>query len=128
MFNYYKNWDKFTDDALAELDKEDKDSDSDIETDGQFQEVKKIKFEEENEELTQAKMMQRTSGAKPNTAMVIKGGTIKKNTLADQLKAEGNALFASLDFEKAIEKYTRCIPEVPESDHNLRTIVYSNRA
>lgn len=73
-------------------------------------------------------MLQRTSGAKPNTKVVIKGGTIKKNTLADQLKAEGNAFFASLDFDRAIEKYTRCIPEVPESDHTLRTIVYSNRA
>lgn len=73
-------------------------------------------------------MLQRTSGARPNTKVVIKGGTIKKNTLADQLKAEGNAFFASLDFDRAIEKYTRCIPEVPESDHNLRTIVYSNRS
>ena len=83
MFNYYKNWDKFTDEALAELDKEDKDSDSDIDTGDNFQEAKKPKFEEETEELTQAKMMQRTSGAKPNTKVVIKGGTIKKNTMAD---------------------------------------------
>lgn len=73
-------------------------------------------------------MMQRTSGARPNTKVVIKGGTIKKNTLADQLKAEGNALFSSLDYDRAIEKYTRCISEIPESDHTLRTVVYSNRA
>lgn len=33
-----------------------------------------------------------------------------------------------MDYERAIEKYTRCIPEVPESDHTLRTVVYSNRA
>jgi import receptor subunit TOM70 len=34
----------------------------------------------------------------------------------------------SLEFEKAIDCYTRCIPHVPESDHTMRTVVYSNRA
>ena len=73
-------------------------------------------------------MMQRTSGAKPNTKLVIKGGTVKKNGQADQLKLQGNAFFISLDFNKAIDCYTRCLPHIPDSDHNLRTIVYSNRA
>lgn len=80
MFNYYKNWDKFTDEALKELDKE---SDSDVETNDGFIPAKKPTFEEDKEPLSQAQMMQRTSGAKPNTKVVIKGGTIKKNTLAD---------------------------------------------
>jgi tetratricopeptide (TPR) repeat protein len=124
MFNYYKDWDKFADEALAELDKE---SDSDNEIGDGFIQAKKPTFVDDGP-LSQAQMMQRTSGAKPNTKVVIKGGTIKKNSLADQLKAEGNGLFASLDYDKAIEKYTRCIPEVPESDHTLRTVVFSNRA
>ena len=34
----------------------------------------------------------------------------------------------SLEFEKAIDCYSRCFPHIPESDHNLRTIVFSNRA
>ena len=125
MFNYYKNWDKFTDEALKELDQESDNEEVDA-GDG-FIPAKKPTFVGDGP-LSQAQMMQRTSGAKPNTKVVIKGGTIKKNTLADQLKAEGNAFFSSLDYDRAIEKYTRCIPEVPASDHNLRTIVYSNRA
>mgnify|MGYP006098574417 CR=1 FL=1 len=72
--------------------------------------------------------MKRTSGAKPNTKMVIKGGTVKKSSQADQLKLQGNAFFISLDYVKAIDCYTRCLPYIPDSDHNLRTIVYSNRA
>jgi tetratricopeptide (TPR) repeat protein len=34
----------------------------------------------------------------------------------------------SLEFEKAIDCYTRCLPHIDDSDHSLRTIVYSNRA
>lgn len=73
-------------------------------------------------------MMKRTSGAKPNTKIVIKGGSIKKNSQADTLKAQGNAFFISLEYEKAIDCYARCLPQVPESDHALKCIVYSNRA
>jgi len=73
-------------------------------------------------------MMKRTSGAKPNTKLVIKGGTIKKSSQADTLKLQGNAFFISLEYEKAIDCYTRCLPQIPESDHNLRMIVVSNRA
>jgi hypothetical protein len=73
-------------------------------------------------------MFRRTSGAKPNTKLVIKGGTVKKSSMADTLKQQGNAFFMSLDYEKAIDCYTRCIPHIPESDHTLSCIVYSNRA
>lgn len=55
-------------------------------------------------------MMKRSSGARPNTKIVIKGGTVKKNSMADQLKAQGNAFFMSLEYEKAIDCYTRCLP------------------
>lgn len=72
--------------------------------------------------------MQRTSGAKPNTKIVIKGGTVKKNSQADFLKQQGNAFFNSNEHEKAIDSYNRCIPNIPDSDHSFRTIVYSNRA
>jgi tetratricopeptide (TPR) repeat protein len=73
-------------------------------------------------------MMQRTSGAKPNTKIVIKGGTVKKSNMADTLKQQGNAFFMSLEYDKAIDCYTRCLPHIPESDHLMNTIVYSNRA
>jgi tetratricopeptide (TPR) repeat protein len=73
-------------------------------------------------------MMKRSSGARPNTKIVIKGGTVKKSSMADLLKAQGNAFFMSLEFEKAIDCYSRCLPHVPDSDHSMSTIVFSNRA
>jgi hypothetical protein len=63
--------------------------------------------------------MQRTSGARPNTKLVIKGGTVKKSSQADFLKQQGNAFFLAHEYEKAIDSYTRCIPEIPESDHSM---------
>jgi len=48
--------------------------------------------------------------------------------MAEQLKAQGNAFFMSLEYLKAIDCYTRCLPQVPESDHTLRTVVLSNRS
>ena len=55
-------------------------------------------------------MMKRTSGARPGTKIVIKGGSVKKNSQADTLKAQGNAFFISLEYEKAIDCYNRCLP------------------
>ena len=114
MFDYYKAWDKFTNDEV-------------LKTEPDFIEAKNP-LPEAEKELTQAEMFRRTSGAKPNTKLVIKGGTVKKSTMADTLKLQGNAFFMSLEYEKAIDCYTRCIPHLPESDHNLSCIVYSNRA
>ena len=34
----------------------------------------------------------------------------------------------SLEYEKAIDCYTRCFPHIPDSDHLLKTVVLSNRA
>lgn len=73
-------------------------------------------------------MMKRTSGARPNTKLVIKGGTIKKSGQAEQLKLQGNAFFLSLEYDKAIDCYDRCFERIDDSDHNLKTVVLSNKA
>lgn len=122
LIDYYKAWDKFAD---AELQKED---DDDENNDGEIIPALNPKPEKERGPMSQAEMMQRTSGAKPNTKIVIKGGTVKKNSMADQLKQQGNAFFMSLEYEKAIDNYSRCLDQIPESDHTLNSIVYSNRA
>ena len=117
MFDYYKAWDKFT--------KETDDDNNDL---NDFEEAKNPTPVPDKVCNTQAEMMQRTSGAKPGTKMVIKGGTVKQNNMADTLKQQGNAYFIGMDYEKAIDCYTRCIPHIPDSNHELRTIAYSNRA
>lgn len=73
MFDYYKAWDKFADEA-------EKEADSEIipATNPAPQKMK--------EPTTQAEMLQRTSGAQPNTKIVIKGGSVKKSSSADHLK------------------------------------------
>lgn len=73
-------------------------------------------------------MFKLTSGAKPGTKLVIKGGTVKKSSQADDLKQQGNTYFVSGLFEKAIDCYGRAIPHIPESNHEMRCVVYSNRA
>jgi len=103
LIDYYKAWDKFAD---AELQKED---DDDENNDGEIIPALNPKPEKERGPMSQAEMMQRTSGAKPNTKIVIKGGTVKKNSMADQLKQQGNAFFMSLEYEKAIDNYSRCL-------------------
>lgn len=102
LIDYYKAWDKFADE---ELKKEEGDENSD----GEIIPALNPKPEKERGPMSQAEMMQRTSGAKPNTKMVIKGGSVKKNTMADMLKQQGNAFFMSLEFEKAIDCYSRCL-------------------
>ena len=80
LIDYYKAWDKFADEAVNNVDKEDENSD------GEIIPATNPQFEKERAPLTQAEMMQRTSGAKPNTKLIVKGGSVKKNTMADQLK------------------------------------------
>lgn len=121
MFDYYKAWDKFSKVEAEGVEKEDQPEEEEI-------------LEAKNptpipeKQLNQMEMMQRTSGARPNTKIVIKGGTVQKSNMADLMKTQGNAFFMSLEYEKAIDCYTRCLPHIPESDHNLHTIVFSNRA
>jgi hypothetical protein len=47
-------------------------------------------------------MMQRTSGAKPGTKIVIKGGTIRTESDAEKFKQQGNSFFVSLDYGMAL--------------------------
>jgi len=74
MFDYYKAWDNFADKAVADAENGDEDA-----TATDFIPATNPKPVDERAPQTQAEMMQRTSGAKPNTKLVIKGGTVKKN-------------------------------------------------
>lgn len=74
MFDYYKAWDNFADKAVADAENGDEDA-----TATDFIPATNPKPLDERAPQTQAEMMQRTSGAKPNTKLVIKGGTVKKN-------------------------------------------------
>ena len=74
MFDYYKSWDKFT---KEETDKTEADE---PETDPNFIPAKQAEAIEQPAPQSQAEMMKRTSGARPNTKMVIKGGTIKQSS------------------------------------------------
>lgn len=69
-----------------------------------------------------------TSGARPNTKIVVKGGTVKYVAEAEILKQQGNSYFVSLDFSNAIDCYTRCLEKIPENDNEMKKIVLSNRA
>ena len=62
MPSYYKAWDKF--DVDKALEDEDEDS-----------KIGAIKYKEPEPMKSQADMMRLTSGAAPNTKIVIKGGT-----------------------------------------------------
>lgn len=68
MPDYYKAWDK-----ISKQVEEDADSDNEVEA---------IKFKEE----TNVNMMQLTSGAPPNTKIVVKGGLRKQLPLAEEFK------------------------------------------
>ncbi len=75
MPDYYKAWDRFNvDEAL----------DSDEESNKQ---TNKIKYKEPEQPQSQAEMMRPTSGAAPNTKIVIKGGTQALNADAEHLKS-----------------------------------------
>ena len=65
MPDYYKNWDK--------LAKQIENSESDEEVKGGIEAAKNPVWKDEKKPETQAEMMARTRGAKPNTSIVIKG-------------------------------------------------------
>ena len=71
-------------------------------------------------------MMRPTSGAAPHTQMVIKGGTIKLDSMAEKFKQDGNSYFTSLEYEKAVESYSKSITHA-ENDQ-MKKLVLSNRA
>ena len=81
------------------------------------------------EPKNQAEMLQRTSGAKPGTKILIKGGTIRTESQAEMFKKQGNAFFASLEFGKALDQYTKAIHcVIREKEQELLVICLSNRA
>lgn len=54
--------------------------------------------------LEKERMMKGTSGAKPNTKIVVKGGSTPSTASnIESLKKQGNTYFVSLDFDKAID-------------------------
>lgn len=80
--------------------------------------------------------MKLTSGAKPNTKIVIKGGTVKPTAEAEHLKSQGNSFFSSLDYSNAVSCYGRCLSklslQINDSNSSeileMRKVVLSNRA
>ena len=54
-------------------------------------------------------MMARTSGATPNTSIVIKGGQRKQVSLAEEFKQQGNSYFVSLEYSNSIDCYSKCL-------------------
>ena len=84
--------------------------------------------EEERMQLEKEKFLKGTSGAKPNTKMVVKGGANPTPlSKIEATKKKGNNYFTSLDYEKAIEWYTKCLEMNPE-DRDMKVTLYSNRA
>ena len=72
MFDYYKSWDKFT--------KEETEKEDEVEETKDYIPAKQATPVELAPPQSQAEMLKRTSGAKPNIQMVIKGGTIKQSS------------------------------------------------
>lgn len=74
MPDYYKAWDRF-------------DIDKALDSDEEEEKKSKITYKEPEQPKSQADMMKLTSGAKPNTKIVIKGGTQALNADAEHLKS-----------------------------------------
>lgn len=53
---------------------------------------------------------------------------MKQNSVAETLKQQGNSYFVSLEYEKAVDSYTRCLEHIPDNANEMKTIVLSNRA
>ena len=121
MPEYYKAWDKFA--KLADEDDEENESTS------------TVKAVPAKQATTAAEMMQRTSGAAPNTSIVVKGGLRKQVSLAEEFKTQGNSYFVSLEYSKSIDCYTRCLKALEDlpsqdraADTEMRKLVLSNRS
>ena len=127
MPDYYKAWDKIGREA-------DNSDDSDTNDTGDASKAKNPKFKEEDKST--ADMFKPTSGAAPNTTIVVKGARQQQMSFADECKQQGNAFFVALDYSKAIECYTRCLKHIDEGKDShliadkqeMKKLVYSNRA
>lgn len=124
MPDYYKAWDK--------IGREIEDLDSSDEDTGDATRAKNPKYREENK--SQMEMFKPTSGAKPNTSIVVKGARQQQISFAEECKLQGNAYFVSLDYSKAIECYTRCLNNIDKDaariadPEEMRKLTLSNRS
>lgn len=126
MPDYYKAWDKIA--------KENDSSDSENDDTGNAIRAKNPKYKEEDK--TTADMFKPTSGAGPNTSIVVKGARQSTLSFAEECKLQGNAYFVSLDYSKAIECYSRCINNIDgakdahliNDPNEMKKVVLSNRA
>mmetsp|Transcript_33334 Transcript_33334/g.32780 ORF Transcript_33334/g.32780 Transcript_33334/m.32780 type:complete len:97 (+) Transcript_33334:372-662(+) len=96
MPKYYKSWDNFDEnEAIKEIEGAEAPA---------FPPEYEGLTEEEIKEKEKEKFLKGTSGAKPNTQIVIKGGNAPTPQLnIEHMKKQGNSFFTSLEFEKAIE-------------------------
>lgn len=115
MPDYYKAWDKFG----KALDDEEK-----------ITVATNPKAVDPKQPQNAAEMMAATSGAGPNTQIVIKGGLRKPVSLAEEFKLQGNSYFISLEYSKSIDCYNKCLKALDdfEDDKEMRKIVLSNRS
>lgn len=83
---------------------------------------------EERKKLETEKFLKGTSGARPNTQIVVKGGAMPTPmSEIEYVKNQGNSHFKTCDYEKAATSYTKCL-EMNPGDKNLKVTLYSNRA
>ena len=120
MPDYYKAWDKLS----KSIDNDESDEEEVVGQDG------KVKAIRSPEPQTQEEMMRRTSGASPNTHIVVKGARRKNVTIAEEFKQQGNSYFTSLEYSKAIECYSKCLNSFVDGTDNesLYVIALSNRS
>jgi len=123
MPDYYKAWDKIA----RENDSENSDEDT-----GDATKAKNPKFREEDKST--AEMFKPTSGAAPNTPIVVKGARMNQLSFAEECKIQGNSYFLSLDYSKAIECYTKCLKNIDkdaamiQGPLEMKMLVLSNRS
>jgi hypothetical protein len=118
MPNYYNKWDKFDPKKAMEEIEKDKNIGFDKTLNKSGTEITKSSknekmyepspvddmTEEERMQLEKEKFLKGTSGAKPNTKMVVRGGANPTPlSKIEATKKKGNNYFTSLDYEKAIE-------------------------
>lgn len=122
MPDYYKAWDKFG----KKLDDEESDE-------APKQAINPAPIPEK--QLSAEEMLQRTSGAAPNMAIVVKGGLRKQVSVAEEFKQQGNSYFVSLEFSAAIDCYNKCLRAIEsqassdaKAENEMRKVVFSNRA
>lgn len=126
MPDYYKAWDK--------IGREADNSDSDDSDTGDATKAKNPKYRDEGKST--AEMFKPTSGAAPNTRIVVKGARQQQLSFAEESKLQGNAFFVSLDYSKAIECYTRCLNNIDgakdshliQNPTEMKKLVLSNRS